>query len=389
MTAGTELRQAREWAGLSAENLSERTKIQLFKIEALERDDYAQLPQGIYLDGIVRAYAQEIGMDPEPIVERVRVERGARPGDWEVPFAEPIELYPNGSPDIRVLEPTHNSDSLDGFAAEDDLAAAALANQEEARIATARRRTGIAIPLLALLAAAGWGAFIYERRTEDRDITAPVTVSETRASEPVPYTERTIPAEANPPSVSGATPSAASQDTPSASYTPTPKAAATSGTVAPTNAPVNGSRPAEAAPPTAAGAAPAQTDRIVSPSSTDVTGSWRLATQIESTSYAAYSGLRLGYEMKLEQEGGRVTGTGRKITENGNGIGPRAQTPVTVSGTIEGDRLTLNFVERGARRPTQGKFVLLIDDEGTLRGRFSSNAAKSSGRVEAYRVAAQ
>ena len=121
----------------------------------------------------------------------------------------------------------------------------------------------------------------------------------------------------------------------------------------------------------------------------DVTGSWRLATQIESTSYAAYSGLRLGYEMQLEQEGNRITGTGRKISENGNGIGPRAQIPVKVSGIIEGDRLTLNFVEEGTRRQTQGKFVLIVDDEKTMSGRFSSDAARSSGRVEAHRVAAQ
>ena len=121
----------------------------------------------------------------------------------------------------------------------------------------------------------------------------------------------------------------------------------------------------------------------------DVSGSWKLATHIESSSYSRYAGLQLGYEMKLEQDGARVTGVGRKITENGDEIGARAQTPVTVSGTITGDRLTLNFVERGARRPTQGKFVLLVDEGGALRGRFSSNAAQSSGRVEAYRVSTQ
>ena len=82
MTAGNELRQARERAGLSADKISERTKVQLHRIEALERDDYAQLPQGIYLDGMVRAYAHEVGIDADPMVERVRMERGALPGDW-------------------------------------------------------------------------------------------------------------------------------------------------------------------------------------------------------------------------------------------------------------------------------------------------------------------
>jgi hypothetical protein len=105
--------------------------------------------------------------------------------------------------------------------------------------------------------------------------------------------------------------------------------------------------------------------------------------------YSRFAGLQLGYDLKLEQQGDRVTGTGRKVTENGAGIGRRAQTPVTLTGTIDGDRLTLNFVERGTRRQTQGKFVLLVDDRGTLRGRFSSNAARSSGRVEAHRVTTQ
>ena len=99
-----------------------------------------------------------------------------------------------------------------------------------------------------------------------------------------------------------------------------------------------------------------------------VTGSWRLATQVESSSYRRFAGLTLGYEMQLEQEGERVKGVGRKVTENGASVGPRAQTPLTVTGTIDGGRLMLNFVERGTRRPTEGQFVLLMDESGTLRG---------------------
>jgi len=111
-----------------------------------------------------------------------------------------------------------------------------------------------------------------------------------------------------------------------------------------------------------------------------------LKTQVESSSYSRYEGLQLGYEIRLEQKGDRVTGSGRKTTENDNDINPHGQTPLSLSGTIAGDRLTLNFVERGAKRPTRGKFVLVLDDAGRLRGRFSSSAAQSSGLVEAYRA---
>jgi hypothetical protein len=118
----------------------------------------------------------------------------------------------------------------------------------------------------------------------------------------------------------------------------------------------------------------------------DVSGSWTLATHVESSSYQRFEGLQLGYDIQLQQDGNRVTGTGKKVIENGDGIGSRAQTPISVAGTINGDRLTLTFSERGARRPTGGKFVLLLDESGTMRGRFSSTAARSSGTVEAHRV---
>jgi hypothetical protein len=52
----------------------------------------------------------------------------------------------------------------------------------------------------------------------------------------------------------------------------------------------------------------------------------------------------------LEQAGDRVKGAGRKVTQNGDGIGPRAQTPISVDDTIDGARLTLTVNERGAAR---------------------------------------
>ena len=120
-----------------------------------------------------------------------------------------------------------------------------------------------------------------------------------------------------------------------------------------------------------------------------MSGSWKLATQVESSSYSAYAGLKLGYEMKLEQDGDRVTGVGRKVTENGAGIGPRAQTPLTVSGTIAGDRLTLNFVERGTQRSNARQVRAARGRGGALRGRFSKATRHISGRVEAHRVSTQ
>ena len=75
MPVGSELRHKREKLGLSAEQISERTKIQVPKIEAFERGEFNGLPAGIYLDAIVRAYANEVRVPAEPLIDRVRQER--------------------------------------------------------------------------------------------------------------------------------------------------------------------------------------------------------------------------------------------------------------------------------------------------------------------------
>jgi hypothetical protein len=74
MAIGPELRDARLRAGLSAKQLADRTKLKLEKIEALEKSDFEHLPRGIYLHGVVKAYAQEVGVDAKLAVERLREE---------------------------------------------------------------------------------------------------------------------------------------------------------------------------------------------------------------------------------------------------------------------------------------------------------------------------
>jgi hypothetical protein len=119
----------------------------------------------------------------------------------------------------------------------------------------------------------------------------------------------------------------------------------------------------------------------------DVSGVWTLDTRIESSSYRDYEGLQLGYQLELQQDGSRIIGTGIKTVENGRKLSSTAQTPIVLQGTIEGGRLTLSFSERGLLRSSEGKMILDVNDDGILRGRFSSNAARSVGIVEARRPA--
>ena len=62
---GAWLRTARERTGRSLKEIADSTKLSVRTLDLLERNRISQLPGGIYRRSIVRAYASEIGLDPE------------------------------------------------------------------------------------------------------------------------------------------------------------------------------------------------------------------------------------------------------------------------------------------------------------------------------------
>ena len=71
---GAELRHAREERGVSLRQISTATKISMSVLEALERNDFSRLPGGIFSRAFVRAFAVEVGLDPEDAVRDFLVE---------------------------------------------------------------------------------------------------------------------------------------------------------------------------------------------------------------------------------------------------------------------------------------------------------------------------
>jgi cytoskeletal protein RodZ len=65
---GARLREARERRGLSLRVIADATKISVTALEALERNDISRLPGGIFSRAFVRAYALEVGLDPEQTI---------------------------------------------------------------------------------------------------------------------------------------------------------------------------------------------------------------------------------------------------------------------------------------------------------------------------------
>jgi cytoskeletal protein RodZ len=361
MSVGTDLRLARERAKLSVEQISERLKVSIQKIEALERDDLQQLPPGIYLDGIVRAYAREVAIDPESVVQHIH-EAAGELGRWDVSsdleaFPEEAVVRPEGAPvapgTLEIHEPYLMVPPKDST----------ISPLRHAREHRARGFTAVGLGLM-LLAAVVWSGYRY-----GREVTQRLEAHKTVAAANMP-SARPEPAANRPPEPKSSTEVTVNSE--GSSNPPRDRILLP----APT-APLR--RPAATGQRTPKSPAP---QRGVG----DISGPWTFVTHVESSSVPRFADLHLGYRIQLEQSGGRIKGAGRKISEGGDAISARAQTPIEVDGTIEGDSLTLSFAERGTRRPTQGKFVLLLDDAGTLRGRFSSTAARSSGTVEAHRL---
>jgi cytoskeletal protein RodZ len=68
VTVGEALTEARAQAGLSVDELSERTRIRGTVIRSIEEDDYAACGGDLYVRGYVRALAGAVGIDAQPLI---------------------------------------------------------------------------------------------------------------------------------------------------------------------------------------------------------------------------------------------------------------------------------------------------------------------------------
>jgi transcriptional regulator with XRE-family HTH domain len=90
VTIGEALAEARYQAGLTVDELSERTKIRETVIRCIEQDDYAACGGDLYVRGYVRAIAGAVGIDAQPLIRDFDAGRaGAAAGTRNV-FAQDV-----------------------------------------------------------------------------------------------------------------------------------------------------------------------------------------------------------------------------------------------------------------------------------------------------------
>ena len=66
---GAQLAFLREKKGLTPEYVAGKLHLRTQLIGLLESDNYAQLPQAVFVKGYIRAYANFLGVAPEPLIE--------------------------------------------------------------------------------------------------------------------------------------------------------------------------------------------------------------------------------------------------------------------------------------------------------------------------------
>jgi cytoskeleton protein RodZ len=69
---GAKLKQARVGANLSLQDISDRTRISLRFLTAIESDDFAALPGRVYVIGFTKAFARAVGLDEESLLAALR-----------------------------------------------------------------------------------------------------------------------------------------------------------------------------------------------------------------------------------------------------------------------------------------------------------------------------
>ena len=99
MRVGDTLRNARDAAGKSIEEVASETRVPLRHLTAIENSEYNSLPGKTYAMGFVRAYARTVGLDEAALVAKLRAELGSddyRPGHQYEAYepADPARVPP-------------------------------------------------------------------------------------------------------------------------------------------------------------------------------------------------------------------------------------------------------------------------------------------------------
>src|SRR5688572_8312637 len=90
---GELLRHARAYRGVTLRDAERATRINRNHLAALEKEEFSDLPPLIYARGIVRTYAEYLGLDPIAVLAHFEEIHGQHSGGFQVvPAVKPLNI---------------------------------------------------------------------------------------------------------------------------------------------------------------------------------------------------------------------------------------------------------------------------------------------------------
>jgi hypothetical protein len=102
VTVGEALTEARYQAGLSVDELSQRTRIRETVIRSIERDDYDACGGDLYVRGYVRALAGAVGIDAQPLLREYDSMRAGAAGGTAFPGTQARNVTDPGATSLDL-----------------------------------------------------------------------------------------------------------------------------------------------------------------------------------------------------------------------------------------------------------------------------------------------
>lgn len=120
-----------------------------------------------------------------------------------------------------------------------------------------------------------------------------------------------------------------------------------------------------------------------------LSGKWVFVTTVEDSSYSKFIGMKLFYEVFIQQRGDQLEGSGEKFKENLNGVEKEyvgtSRIPIKLEGSVEKkffgkDIIRIQYEMKGLERDSTSQHQLTLVGD-IMEGRFSSTIAKEIGSV--------
>jgi cytoskeleton protein RodZ len=92
---GEHLKREREMRGISLDEISSATRIAVRFLEAMENEQWDQLPGGVFNRGFVRAVAHHLGLSEEALIAEYTVATGDQPTGSSAPIRTPATQDPS------------------------------------------------------------------------------------------------------------------------------------------------------------------------------------------------------------------------------------------------------------------------------------------------------